>query len=372
MRTKLKILHVFPSFEIGGAQRRLVSLINSSDERFQHSVYAMNGCYDALDLLSGSAVSGHALPPFPKVSGFAAMRACARLLDEFQPDLLVTCNWGTVEWNLSGFLGQRCPVIHIQDGFGPDEQAQEKLHRRLTRSLAYRRADAVVVPSHTLAAIARKNWGISETRLNHIPNGIDVARFSGPADAGLLASLALGPEHTIIGTVAALRPEKNVGRLIEAFAHVAETHKQARLVIVGDGIGMRPLKMLTERIGLYDKVIFTGNLERPEDILPAFDIFALSSDTEQMPLSVIEAMACGLPIVATDVGDVAQMVSRQNAPYVQDTSAPNLAKNINALLDDRATARRLGAANREKAAREFTLKGMVERYAALFLQLAGR
>ncbi|WP_262690949.1 glycosyltransferase family 4 protein [Kordiimonas aestuarii] len=372
MPSRPLILHVFPSFEVGGAQRRLVSLINRRQGLYTHSVYAMNGCYDALGLVRDITVPKDDLPSFPRKSGFAAMRECASLLDAYKPDILITYNWGSVEWDLSSLVGKRCPIIHIQDGFGPDEQAGEKLHRRITRGIAYCRADAVVVPSRTLETIARGSWRIRQDRLHYIPNGIDVERFICPPDKDLMAKLGLMREHRVIGTVAALRPEKNVGRLIEAFAQIAELHKNARLVIVGDGVGMRPLKMLAERIGLFDKVIFTGTLEKPENLLPAVEIFALSSDTEQMPLSVIEAMSCGLPVVSTDVGDVAQMVSRQNTPYVKGISAGALANSLSALLDRPETAKRIGAANQEKAKREFTLEGMIDRYDALFSKILGR
>ncbi|WP_020399828.1 glycosyltransferase family 4 protein [Kordiimonas gwangyangensis] len=367
-----RILHVFPSFEVGGAQRRLVSIINRRQGHFTHSVFAMNGCYDALKLVRDISVPKDDLPSFPKKSGLAAMRECAHLLDEYAPDLLVTYNWGSVEWDLSSLLGKRCKTVHVQDGFGPDEVGREKFHRRITRAFAYRRADAVVVPSRTLETIASKSWRVRTDRLHYIPNGIDVDRFICPPDPKVLAEFELEPTDRIIGTVAALRPEKNIGKLIEAFAQIADLYPTTKLVIVGDGIGMKPLKMLAERIGLYERVVFTGNMAHPESIVPAFELFALSSDTEQMPISVIEAMAAGLPVVSTDVGDVAGMVSRQNAAYVQENSAGALARNLSALLDKPEAAKRIGAANQAKAKRDYSLEGMIDRYDGLFMQLLGR
>ncbi|WP_417464948.1 glycosyltransferase [Kordiimonas sp.] len=372
MSVKPRILHVFPSFEVGGAQRRLVSLINRRQGRFTHSVFAMNGCYDALSLVRDVSIPKDDLPRFPDKSGFAAIHACGSLLKDYTPDLMVTYNWGSVEWALSNLLSKKCPSVHIQDGFGPDEQTREKLHRKLTRMLAYQGCDGVVVPSRKLETIARGSWHIRSSKLHYIPNGIDVERFICPPDQALMKKLGLEADHRIIGTVAALRPEKNVGRLIEAFAQVSELYPKARLVIVGDGIGMKPLKMLAERIGLYDKVIFAGNLDAPEHIVPAFEIFALSSDTEQMPLSVIEAMSVGLPIVSTDVGDVADMVSSQNAPYVQEISAGALARNISALLNRPESGKRIGASNQAKARREFSLEGMIDAYDALFMDILAK
>lgn len=372
LSVKPRILHVFPSFEVGGAQRRLVSLINRRQGRFTHSVFAMNGCYDALALVRDVELPKEDLPRFPDKSGISAILACGKLIREYAPDLLITYNWGSVEWDLSNLFCKKCPSVHIQDGFGPDEQTHEKLHRKLTRMVAYQACNAVVVPSRTLETIGRGSWHIRSKKLHYIPNGIDVDRFICPPDRDLLKKLGLENDHRIIGTVAALRPEKNVGRLIEAFAQVNELYPKTRLVIVGDGIGMKPLKMLTERIGLYDKVVFTGNLDTPENLVPAFEIFALSSDTEQMPLSVIEAMSAGLPIVSTDVGDVAGMVSSQNAPYVQDISAGALARNLSALLDRPESGKRIGASNQAKAKRDFTLEGMIDAYDVLFMDILAK
>ena len=118
-----------------------------------------------------------------------------------------------------------------------------------------------------------------------------------------------------IGTVASLRPEKNLTRLIYAF-HKTSRHVDCRLIIVGDGPERHRLDALVARLGLTSVVHFAGQVENPAPMYREMDVFALSSDTEQMPYTVIEAMAAGLPVVATDVGDIAQMVTLDNLPYV--------------------------------------------------------
>ena len=119
----------------------------------------------------------------------------------------------------------------------------------------------------------------------------------------------------MIGTVAALRPEKNLARLLRAFRLVADV-MPARLVIAGDGPERPGLEQLTRDLGLSGLVRFTGHLDDPAALYRTLDIFALSSDTEQMPLSVIEAMASGLPVAATAVGDVAAMLAAENQAFV--------------------------------------------------------
>ena len=119
----------------------------------------------------------------------------------------------------------------------------------------------------------------------------------------------------VIGTVAALRAEKNIARLIRALARLPAA-APARLVIVGDGPERAALEALAVAEGVGGRVEFAGHCADPAPLYAGFDIFALSSDTEQMPLSVLEAMASGLPVAATDVGDVAAMLDAANRPYV--------------------------------------------------------
>ena len=111
---------------------------------------------------------------------------------------------------------------------------------------------------------------------------------------------------------------------------------------------------------------FTGHLAAPQEVLRDFDLFALSSDTEQMPLSVLEAMASGLAVVATDVGDVAAMLAGENRPFVVARDAAALAGAMETLLADPARRCAIGAANRARAERDYDQETMFQAYATLF------
>jgi len=367
-----KILHVFSSLELGGAQRRFIDFVSRSKAGFSHSVYAMDGNYDALKLTGDIDQPWGQSSVVPKGNTWAAMKITRRLLKEAKPDLLVTYNWGAVEWALGNRFFPVCPMVHIQDGFTEDELKGEIGKRRLVRGFAYRGCRAVVVPSKTLERVAKKSWHIHPERLKYIANGIDIERFKAPADAAILNELGIDPAKQTIGTVSGLRPEKNIGRLVEAFSLIENDMPNAQLVIVGDGVGMAALKMLASRVCKKGNVIFTGSMANPEAILPAFTLFALSSDTEQMPLTVIEAMAAGLPVVSTDVGDIATMISEENISYIEGQTAPDLAKNITALLKDQNTAKIIGEANAAKAAESFEIEKMVASYDALFTACTGK
>jgi glycosyltransferase involved in cell wall biosynthesis len=285
-----------------------------------------------------------------------------RLLRSWRPDVLVTCNWGAIEFAVANVV----PVvrhIHVVDGFGPEEQATQIPRRVLMRRLVLGHG-LVVLPSRNLVRIATETWKLRPSRVRYVPNGIDLTRFATTADRQVRS----GPP--VIGTVAALRSEKNLARLLRAFALVA-AGQPACLVIVGDGAERAGLTALAVALGVADRVTFTGHRDDTPALYASFDVFALSSDTEQMPLSVIEAMASGLPVATTDVGDVRSMVAESNRPFVGALEDQALAASLAALVHDPGLRTRIGAANQAKARQDFDQAAMFETYGALWTGAAG-
>ena len=158
--------------------------------------------------------------------------------------------------------------------------------------------------------------------------------------------------------------EKALDRLIQAFATLRAA-RQCHLVIAGDGPERKGLEQSVSAAGLRQDVTFTGYIDRPEKIVGAFDIFAMSSDTEQMPLGILEAMAAARPIVSTDAGDIRAMVSEDNRAFIVPISTEALSSALSAMLDDRALMTRLGHANQSKARADFDELGMLARYGQL-------
>jgi len=147
----------------------------------------------------------------------------------------------------------------------------------------------------------------------YIPNGSDAVRFCAPL-RDTIPGFARRPGELVIGTVAPLRPEKNIGRLLRVFAMLGNP-APLRLVVAGDGVERGALGRLAAQLGIADWVIFTGRVA-PESVLGTFDIFALSSDTEQMPNALLEAMAASRAIAAVDVGDVKTIVCEENREFI--------------------------------------------------------
>ncbi len=333
------LLWVFPGFGVGGAQVRFAALANHLGPTCRHTIVSLNGdtaCAEKLDprLDVTLPISGH-----PQGRMIAAVQHARQFLLRAKPDCVITSNWGAIEWAIGAKLaGLR--HVHSEDGFGPEERSAQIPRRVLTRRLVLRRS-AVILPSQTLAHLARTQWRLPTRVLHVIANGIDLARFSGAAAMPMPQG-----EGPVIGTIAALRPEKNIGRLLRAFAAVRAA-RPARLVIVGDGPERAGLEILAATLGITQDTHFAGHSTVSERWLAGFDVFALSSDTEQMPLSLLEAMATGLPAVCTDVGDVRAMLAAANAPFVTGLDDAAFAAGLAAMLSaDRAA---IGAANAARA-----------------------
>jgi glycosyltransferase involved in cell wall biosynthesis len=354
------VVHVFPSFAVGGAQVRFAAIANHFGPAFRHIVVSLDG-----DLACRERLCDDLDVTFPAAGATKnAMLANAlrfrRMLRAWKPDVLVTCNWGAIEFALANLL----PVarhLHVVDGFGPEERAAQIPRRVLIRRLALSRSP-VVLPSRTLVAIASDIWKLPPRVIRHVPNGIDLGRFAAAAEGTRRGSSTSPMGAPVIGTVAALRTEKNVARLLRAVAAVPG----CRLVIAGDGPERPALTALAAALGIMDRVTFAGHRQDTPDFYAQFDLFALSSDTEQMPLSLIEAMASGLPVAATDVGDIRLMLAAENAPFVTALDDAALAAALAALVMDRALRQRIGAANLAKARHDFDQAAMFTAYGALW------
>ena len=357
------LLHVFPTFAVGGSQLRFAQLVRLHGVRYRHTVIAIDGDLTMAERLPPGVEINCLHGSFKTQSTFAGAMGAWRMLKRFKPDVLVTYNWGAMDWSLAKRFLPRLSHVHIEDGFGPEEKTDQLRRRAWWRRLILNEPRTIVgVPSKRLETIALEFWRLTRERVRYIPNGIDCARF---------ALNAIGqPHELVIGTVASLRREKNLGRLIDLFCQTQARASAPRmkLVIVGDGAEREALQRHAAACVYPDHVVFPGATSTPETFLVNMDIFALTSDTEQMPLSVLEAMATGLPILSFDVGDLPFMVAPENVPMVSIPLA-NGGTYVDTLLhlaSDPDLRARIGAANRKMVESRFAEQTMAMSYAQLF------
>jgi glycosyltransferase involved in cell wall biosynthesis len=361
------LLHAFSTFAVGGPQVRFCDVANALGRDYRHVIIAMDN-----DFACASRLEEHVTWDAVRVSAvksrgisFGNLKRFRKILATVRPDVLITYNFGALEWALANRWWPLAPHLHFEDGFGPDETATQLARRVYLRRLVLDRKARVVVPSHTLWTIATNLWGLSPRQVLLIPNGVDCDRFGAMQHRGALEGFGIDRDSVVIGTVTALRPEKNLKRLISAFARLA-ANSSPQLVIVGEGTEREKLERFAKDSSVA-RVHFTGSVLRPEELYGCFDIFAISSDTEQMPISLVEAMASGLPVVATDVGDIAKIVAPENRFLIEGcTDEEGLARGMLNLALDPELRQRLGTCNRLRARAEFGINKMVRSYKRLF------
>jgi L-malate glycosyltransferase len=365
----IRILHCHSTFSLGGKEARAVRLMNAFGDAAEHIV--LSGMPDRLGARGAidRAIKADFPAGAPSLSGRptpARLWKLARYMRRF--DLVLTYNWGSFDAVMARRLFGGPPLVHHEDGFNEDEAGRLDRRRNFYRRLGLPAAYRLVVPSERLERIARMAWGQRAVR---IPNGIPVARFAKPPDEGSLPGLEKKPGEVVIGTVAGLRAVKNLPRLVRAFAGM--TNKSARLVIVGEGPESERIAAEARARGVASRVLMPGFLSEPARWIGHFDIFALSSDSEQFPISLIEAMAAGLPAVATAVGDVPGIVAEDNKPLIVEAAdEAAFAAALDSLADQPHLRRAIGAANRAKAAALYGEDEMIAAYARLYGEAIGR
>ncbi len=358
---ELALLHVFPSFSYGGQQARLAALARGLGPRFRHLIVSLDGDHAARALFSDRIKASFSTLEMKKSPGLSPSNIwrLRRVINEASPDLLCTYNWGSIEAVIANRLGRNIPHVHFEDGFGPDEAIDRQSPKRVAARGLLLGGSTVVVPSHGLEQAAISQWKLKHVQ--RIENGVDFEQLQ-CGQRGHSAAL-------VVGSLGALRPEKNYARLIAAFL-AADRVKQARLEIFGGGPDHHQLRAIA---GDDERVSLPGPTSSPAEAYSGFDVFALSSDTEQAPISLMEAMAAGLPVVATNVGDIAAMVTEENLPYITPLGDDEAyAHALAQLLQNPSARAAIGAANRRKAKEAFSLDRMVEAHRRLYLDVMAR
>jgi len=362
------VAFVTTNLGIGGAERLLFEIITRMDRsRFEPIVVCLK---QRMSLGSKLAESG--LRVYSDLSnGRCDWRVVARLIEIFRRERAgVVCTvgtggdrsfWGRIAARWAGVpVVISCPhSMGVPDRFEPSN--------RLLSGIT----DAFIGVAHRQKSYLVQSEGFAAGKIHVIHNGVDLDRFTpAVADPKLRERLGIPADAPLAGLVAYLRPEKDIETLLRAASIVRDKLPRTHFVIVGDGPERRKLESLTDALKLRSVVHFAGLCQDVRDWVRSLDVLLLTSICEAFPLSLLEAMACGKPVIATRVGAIPEMIVHGETGFLVRPSDPaDVADAIIRLLGDPAGARAMGRHAREHVAAHFSLDSMVRGYEQLFTRL---
>jgi glycosyltransferase involved in cell wall biosynthesis len=348
-KDRLHIAHITLGLEVGGQERLLVEMARHRDAtRFDWTVIVLGPRGTLADAIEAVGVR---VVPLNVPPGFrpGLWRRLARLFRAERFDVVHTHDDRPLVYGLPAAWWAGVPRrIHTNHHGRLAHISRRQLF--LVR-LAARFAQHFVCVSHDSAGYTIEQ-GVSASRVQALWNGIDLTRFAyqGPCEDGPIV------------TVARLSPEKDIANLLWAAQHVVASFPQARFEIAGDGTCRNELAQLASDLHLTEHVIFHGEVDDIPALLARAGMFVLPSQTEGISLTLLEAMARGLPIVTTQVGGNPEVVEAGTTGLL----VPALAQAIGAILIDPARGRQMGIAGRQRVENCFDIRKMMAQYEALY------
>lgn len=375
MHTPQNILYIIPRPEIGGAERQLLMLMQGLDRtRYCPHVVCLDGGGSLLEAYQEAAESCVVIHR-NKAFDLKALKALQDHIRHVQPAVIHT--WLYIA-NLYGTIANRlsihAPIIVSQRGLGIDPQHskfkiwQMRLFNRLIAKMCDRllvNAQAVTEPMFAV--------GYAPEKTQVIYNGIHLdIPISPQQQETLREELHIAPDDLILAAIARIDPKKDLETMLRAFAIVYNQNNKARLLIAGGGFPeyQKKLNQLAEQLGIEKRVSFLGFRNDPQVILSICDVSLLSSLTEGLPNAILESMALGKPVVATQVGGVPELITDGEHGYlVEKGDHEQFACSILNINSERA--HEMGQSAKEKAHQQFSRKAMTDTTTAVYDDLLG-
>lgn len=364
----VRILHVLDSLENGGLENGVLNLIRHMDAgQFEHSVCTVRAQgVNAARLPAGRVQLVH----LGKREGARfQLPELRRAIRENQPDIVHSRNWGAIEAVAGARLAGNCKVIHSEHGFEAGASAQEPFRRRIFRRLTFELADRVLCVSNQLRNFHARQTGFSASRITVIHNGVDSERFCPDAAARVRVrrEFGIGENEFCIGCVGNLLPVKDHRTLLDALGRLGDAASGWRVLIAGEGPERPDLERLAHGLPGRSRISFPGRIQDVPELLNAFDVYVLPSLNEGISNSLLEAMATGLPAIASQVGGNPEVVEDNSSGLLFPAGeASCLSEHLLRLNAQRGLRTQLGEAARRRAREEFSIRSMVEKYEGLY------
>src|SRR6266849_8479294 len=366
---KIRVLHIVPTLNPGGAERVAVNIVTRlNSQRYEGAVVSL-GRREECDLDRLLEEAGVEVQYLGKPPGFD-YRMYSRLhraLRDYRPDVVHT-HMQVLRYALpSMLLLKGASLLHTIHNLA---EREVEPRARFIQRYAFNHGVVPIGVATEVALSVERLYGIQKCRV--ISNGIPTDRYARPqiTREDWRAREGFGHNDVLFVCVARFAPQKNHALLLKAFAQGPASDPSAHLVLVGEGTLRGQLEETVKNLGLVDQVHFLGLRTDIPDVLGAMDVFVLSSDYEGNPLSVMEAMASGLPIVSTGAGGVPDLFdSGREGLIVKPGDVQGLSNAMTFLLGNRELRQFLGMAAARRAREKFDVSTMVHAYEGLYDKL---
>ncbi|MBD0320264.1 MAG: glycosyltransferase [Gemmatimonadetes bacterium] len=363
---KLRVMHVTEDLGVGGLERVVATLCDTVDpDRFESSVLCLRELGAFADDLRARGFPVFLLDQTPGRTNYLSFMKVARLLREQRVDVVHSHNTHAfIDGGLGAALSGVKTIVHTDHARSFPDKRRYMVAEHVLSHLVYK---IVGVSEHTSANLIRHER-ISPRKLTTIPNGIDGSRYAAAVDLpAKRRELGITREGPVIGLGARLMEQKGVEYLLRALPAIVSRFPGLTLVVAGEGPLEAPLKQLASELGMDGHVRFVGVRLDLAELLHLFDLFVLPSIWEGLPMVLLEALAAGCPVVATDVGGVGTAIEDGvNGSLVPPRDPDALAAAVSALLADPALRDRYREAGRAVFRERFSAQAMARRYEALY------
>ncbi len=372
--SRIKVLHVVRP-AAGGMKNHLINLVRYTDKKRFDVTVACPLNTALWDELTALGVQTFPIPLVGELSptrDYAAVHSLVKYLNQSGTTILhAHSSKGALVGRLAALMA-RTPVViftaHNSIFYEEWPEWKKKLFATVERFLA-RFTDKIITVSDALKQELMEREGLPAKQLTTIYNGIEVEKFAAKVDTmSVRRSLNIPELGPVVGTIARLAPQKGVSYFLKAASLLKEY--QVNFLVVGDGPLRETLEQEATELGLQNRVIFAGQRENIAEILSVLDIYVLPSVTEGLPLTILEAMAAGKPVVATRVGGVPEAIAEGKTGLVVPSRDPEaLAVALAGLIGERDRLIRMGANGQKHVKEKFTVSMMVEKTKQLYNQL---
>ncbi len=365
------ILHIISQLGMGGAERQLYLLLKGLRSQYDFIVVSYDKeRLDYMDAIQSLGVQVIVILKGPGLIGrLRFLKELRNLIRTIAPDIVHTwlssANfWGRIACLLS--KKKRRIIASVRNVGEMDKKILETLADRLLA----KKTDVII--ANTFAA---RNYMLSykipEKKIRVIHNGIDPKSYDFSATKGeIRKQLSIPQDKVLIGTVGRMMPQKNHFMFVEVAREILRKRNDVHFVLVGDGELRQNIEALISKYGLCEMFTLTGQRDDIPQLLRAFDIFILTSLWEGLPNVIMEAMCARLPVVATDVGGVSELISPgENGFLVPPNDINSMVRDINKLIDSAKLRSDFGLSGRSKIERQFSLKNTYDLYSSIYDEL---